>query len=76
MREIVSVLGLPDKPVEVEVPKDIVCSSRALLESEMLIHLIEYFDDVALQCRLPFRSSIPASSHDQCTRRVDIHERP
>ena len=48
MREIASVLGLPDKPMEVEIPKDIVRSSHTLLGSEMLIHLIEYFDDVAL----------------------------
>lgn len=26
MREIVSVLGLPDKPMEVNVPKDLVCN--------------------------------------------------
>ena len=31
MREITSVLGLPDKPMEVEVPKDIVCSFPSLL---------------------------------------------
>ena len=38
MREIASVLGLPDKPMEVEVPKDIVRSFRTLLDSEVLIH--------------------------------------
>ena len=27
MREIVSVFGLPDKPMEVDVPKDLVCSA-------------------------------------------------
>lgn len=25
MREIVTVLGLPDKPIEVDIPKDLVC---------------------------------------------------
>jgi 2,3-bisphosphoglycerate-independent phosphoglycerate mutase len=28
MREIVSVIGLPDKPMEVEVPSDLVSASR------------------------------------------------
>ncbi len=37
MREIASVLGLPNKPMEVEVPKDIVSSSSVPLKPRMLI---------------------------------------
>lgn len=30
MREIVSVFGLPEKPMEVDVPKDLVCPSARI----------------------------------------------
>lgn len=39
MREIASVLGLLDKPIEVDVPKDLVCGIRvADPVTSILIH--------------------------------------
>lgn len=48
MREIVSVFGLPNKPMEVEIPKDIVSRAPVSLKPRMLIYPIEHLNDVAL----------------------------
>ena len=77
MREIVSVFGLPDKPMEVTVPKDLVrCFSLVIRkEFRVLIFFVAYYYDVALQCRIPVRCRFPPSGHDECPRRMAVQAR-
>ena len=37
MREISSVLGLPDKPMEVDVPKDLVCYFHLYFSLDLIL---------------------------------------
>ena len=72
MREIVSVFGLPDKPMEVKVPKDLVSH----LSDPTSIFLMNIYtrigdhNDVTVQRRIPLFGSLPTPSHDQRPRRV------
>ncbi len=71
MREISSVFGLPDKPMEVTIPKDLV---RILLPicCTYLSDCIEYHDHVQIQHRIPLPRSFPTPSYDQCPSGVAI----
>jgi hypothetical protein len=66
MREIVTVIGLLDKPVEVTIPKDLVCH---LLSKDYFLCSVtlplDYHNDVTVQQGIPLRSCFPSSGYDQ-----------
>ena len=80
MREIVSVLGLPDKPMEVTVPKDLVSGSLPLLPPPRLLRgegrgmrvcsdvqgliFSEYYNHVEVQVGVPIPGSVPSSGNE------------
>lgn len=67
MREIVTVLGQLDKPVDVDIPKDIVRLSFRLNGCEMLnFFYLGYNDNVPVQDGLPFFCCIRPSGDDEC----------
>ncbi|KIM82159.1 hypothetical protein PILCRDRAFT_820529, partial [Piloderma croceum F 1598] len=60
MREIASVLGLPDKPIDVEIPNDLVSPASTSPGVLMLIvKLSAHHDHVAAQLRIPFQRGLP-----------------
>jgi hypothetical protein len=65
MREISTVLGALDKPVDVELPKDLVRAVLGfrLLKSEYM--RVAYNFHVALQCRIPIPGSLPSTGDDE-----------
>lgn len=69
MREIVSLFGMPDKPIDVKIPKDLVCD---LIFSPIIFShgCVEHHDDVALQRRVPIHGGLPSSGHDERPCRV------
>lgn len=79
MRELVTVLGLPEKPMEVTVPKDLV---RLLHPPSRFIPTLSpctmptplsrlaHNHHVALQHRVPLPCRLPAAGHDQRSRGV------
>jgi hypothetical protein len=73
MREIASVFGLPDKPMEVKVPKDIV-SLEVYILSFMSVHnrLVAHHNNVKVQRRFSICCSFPAPTHDKCPCRVVV----
>lgn len=75
MREIVSVFGLPDKPMEVDVPKDLVRPTRTCSLHSLTPEHVAHHHDVPLQCRIPFPCRFPTSSNDERARRVAIDTR-
>jgi 2,3-bisphosphoglycerate-independent phosphoglycerate mutase len=68
MREISTVLGQLAKPVEVDIPKDLVSSSSFPRTSSFLLYILRkltaHNHHVPLQCGVPVSSCLPASSDD------------
>ncbi len=64
MREISTVLGKLTKPIEVDIPKDLVSSTLILHFCYSLRKLTAHNYHVPLQCRVPISSCLPASSDD------------
>lgn len=77
MREIASVFGLPDKPMEVEVPKNLVRLPHITVCSGIMSLTLSgaaYHHHVALQRRVPLPCRLPSPGHDQRPRRVARQE--
>ena len=86
MREIATLLGKVDTPIEVDIPKDLVRTflstfrlwlalTRAISSHwphRRTLRCAAYNDHVKIQCYIPIRCSIPSSSHDECPRRMAI----
>ena len=70
MREIAAVLGLPDKPMEVDVPNNLVSLPSTTLEILYMYWILGYNYHVALQCRIPVPYRLPSTSDVQCPRRM------
>ena len=68
MREIAAVLGLPDKPMEVDVPNNLVSPPFTTWQNLYMHWILEYNYHVALQCRLPVPYRLPSPTDDQCPR--------
>lgn len=64
MREIASVFGLPDKPMEVDIPEDLVrlTMDETRVQSKLLS---VYYDYVPLQRRIPVPRRLPPTTYDQ-----------
>jgi 2,3-bisphosphoglycerate-independent phosphoglycerate mutase len=69
MREIVTVMAQLDKPVELEIPKDLV-RTRTLRLHRSRSHPAARRDDVALQPGVDAPGRVPAAGDDERARRV------
>ena len=76
MREISTVLGRLDKPVDVVIPKDIVrflCTIVHICPN--LRNWTAHYHHVSLQCRVPVPSRVSASSDDKRACRMALPKR-
>ena len=67
MREISTVLGALDKPIDVKVPKDLVRALTGFIFSLWDLNAwgAAYNYDVTLQCRVPVHGSLPSTGNDE-----------
>lgn len=74
MREIASVFGLPDKPMEVDIPKDLVrlIADTTRVQSNLIS---VYYNHVSLQRRIPFPRGLPPTTYDQRVGRMASQRR-
>jgi 2,3-bisphosphoglycerate-independent phosphoglycerate mutase len=78
MREIVTVMGLPDKPMEVNVPNDLV-RLLAITDSSPRIPNINspaHHDNVYVQLGISLPRCLSSTTNDKCSCRMSGQGRP
>ena len=65
MREIATILGQLDKPIDISVPKNLVCAHDVSTGSDVHINDPANKHNVAIQRRVPLPRCLPASGDDQ-----------